>query len=126
VSVLAHGPRTEEIARDGLAARDMLDGPETTAPVRVVGDFADTHDLILLAVRRDKITAACQALTKAPGVPTVLVFGNNSGGRAAIPSDLPCTVVQGVPGIGGVLSGGQAHYSRITQQPTTIQAKTDR
>jgi hypothetical protein len=50
--------------------------------VRVVGDFADTHDLILLAVRRDKITAACQALTKAPGVPTVLVFGNNS---AAVP-----------------------------------------
>jgi 2-dehydropantoate 2-reductase len=126
VSVLAHGSRTDEVERLGLAALDVADGLTISAPVRVVEDIGrDAYDLILLTVRRDQIRAASQLLAGAIGHPSRLVFGNNPDGRAALPRDLPGLLWQGFPGVGGVLVGGVARYVRITEQPTAIETGDD-
>jgi len=58
-------------------------------------------------------------------MPAVLFFGNNPGGRAAIPATVPGAVQLGFPGIGGVLRDGTADYARIRQQPTALSATSD-
>jgi len=122
VSVLGHGLRTGEIVHNGLSANDAVTGEEVSAPAAVVADVhADTYDLILVAVRRDQIAAACQGLRRATGSPCVLFLGNNPDGRAVLPGDLPGRTCLGFPGIGGTLAGGVATYLRIAQQPTTIE-----
>ncbi len=126
VSVLAHPARTDDIARTGLIACDVLTGGEVSAPVSVVADVqAATFDLILVAVQCEQVAAACHLLARATGSPSILVFGNNPGGRATIPAGLPGRVWQGFPGIGGVMADGTARYLRIAQQPTTLQAGPD-
>jgi ketopantoate reductase len=80
------------------------------------------YDLVLVAVRYDQIARACGQLTGLGGTPTVLFFGNNPGGRSAIPGPATGTVRLGFPGVGGVLRDGIAEYARIRQQPTALQA----
>lgn len=126
VSVLRHPPRTDEIAARGLAARDVLDGSRAETGVTVVPDAAaGRYDLVLVTVRADQLVPVCARLTGLAGAPTVLFFGNNSGGRSAIPSVIPGEVRLGFPGVGGVLRGGIADYVRIRQQPTALPAGSD-
>jgi len=54
----------------------------------------------------------------------VLFFGNNPGGRSAIPADIPGEVQLGFPSVGGVIRDG-IEYVRIKQQPTALQATSD-
>jgi 2-dehydropantoate 2-reductase len=126
VSVLRHPARTDEIAARGLAARDVLDGSRVETGVKVVPDAAaGRYDLVLVSVRADQLVSACARLTGLAGAPTVLFFGNNPGGRSAIPSGIPGEVRLGFPGVGGVIRGGVAEYVRIRQQPTALQAGSD-
>ena len=126
VSVLSHPPRTGDITAAGLIARDVLTGSRVETPAVVVPDAATgRYDLVLVAVRADQLTSACAALTGLQGAPAVLFFGNNPGGRAAIPATVPGTVQLGFPGIGGVLRDGTADYARIRQQPTALPATSD-
>lgn len=126
VTVLRHPPRTDDIAARGLAARDVLDGSRAQATARVVPDAAaDRYDLALVAVRSDQLAQACARLTALDGSPTVLFFGNNPGGRSAIPADVAGQVRLGFPGVGGVIRDGIAEYVRIRQQPTALQAGSD-
>jgi 2-dehydropantoate 2-reductase len=123
VSVLRHGARTDDIAHNGLTARDAATGVEASEVASVISDLSeDTYDLIVVAVRRDQIRAACERLRGAAGSPCLLFLGNNPDGRAAVPIDLPGTTCPGFPGIGGTLADGVATYLRIAQQPTTIEA----
>ena len=47
VSVLRHGPRTDEVARLGLVARDVVDHTSQTAPVELVPEAgAGSYDLV--------------------------------------------------------------------------------
>lgn len=122
VSVAAHGPRTATVARDGLLAHDLTADLETRASVVVVDDpCADAYELIIVTVGRDHLDVACRAVATAAGDPTVLIFGNNPFGRAALP-DLPGHGWQGFPGVGGTLVDGVARYVPIRQQPTTVAA----
>ncbi len=125
ISVLSHPPRTDGIAARGLAARDVLTGSQAETRGRVVLDAAGSHDLVLAAVRSDQLGRACAQLTALTGAPTVLFFGNNPGGRSAIPADIPGEVRLGFPGVGGVIRDGVAEYVRIKQQPTALQAASD-
>jgi 2-dehydropantoate 2-reductase len=89
VSVLSHPPRTENVARNGLIARDVLEGSRTGARVSVVPDAAGTlFDLVLVAVRSDQLAAACSQLTGLAGSPAVVFFGNNPEGRPAVRGDV--------------------------------------
>src|ERR1700683_1388853 len=87
VSVLKHPPRTDQVAADGLRARDVLGGRYVHAPVSTVGvASADEYDLVLVAVRADQLKAACAQLTDLVGSPAVVLFGNNPGGRTTVSS----------------------------------------
>ncbi len=126
VSVLDHGPRTGHIASNGLQVRDVLDGQLTNTGAQVVSDVGAGHyDLVLVAVRRDQLTPAGARLTGLAGRPTVLFFGNNPAGHAAINVQVPGAVFLGFPGIGGTITDGEARYVRIPQQPTTLPVTDD-
>jgi ketopantoate reductase len=125
VSVLRRPPRTDQVAADGLRARDVLVGQWVQAPVSVVpAASVGEYDLILVAVRADQLKAACAQLTGLAGRPAVVLFGNNPGGRSTVGA-MAGELRQGFPGIGGVLRGGAAEYVRIPQQPTALEAGRD-
>lgn len=125
VSVLSHGPRTDEVAAEGLSARDVLGGGLAHADTVVVPDASGNYDVILVAVRRDQLVAACAALAGVAGKPAIVLFGNNPAGRSASTGGMPGDVYLGFPGAGGVLTGGTADYVRIRQQPTALQQTSD-
>jgi 2-dehydropantoate 2-reductase len=106
VSVLSHGRRTDEVAAQGLCARDVLGGGRVGAEAEVVPDAGGDYDVVLVAVRRDQLASACAGLAVLAGKPAVVFFGNNPSGRAAIPGDVPGDVYLGFPGVGGVMAGG--------------------
>jgi 2-dehydropantoate 2-reductase len=125
VSVLSHGPRTDEVATGGLSARDVLSGQRAHAEAAVVPDGSGEYDIALVAVRRDQLASACAGLAALAGKPAVVFFGNNPAGRSAITGDLPGDVYLGFPGVGGLMAGGTADYVRIRQQPTALQQSSD-
>jgi 2-dehydropantoate 2-reductase len=69
VSVLGHGPRTDEVARGGLSARDVLGGGRTDAEAAVVPDASGEYDIVLVAVWRDQLASACAGLSVLAGQP---------------------------------------------------------
>jgi 2-dehydropantoate 2-reductase len=122
VSVLRHGRRTDEVARLGLVARDVVDQTSQTAPVELAPEAgAGSYDLVLISVWATQLPAVIDDLRRLSGAPALLFFGNNPTGRAALPGDLPGTVHLGFPGIGGSMADGAAEYLRLPQQPTTLQ-----
>jgi 2-dehydropantoate 2-reductase len=125
VSVLSHGPRTDEVAAGGLSARDVLGGGRVRAETAVVPDASGDYDVVLVAVRSDQLASACAGLAGLAGKPVIVLFGNNPAGRPAISGDMPGDVYLGFPGVGGVMSGGTADYVRIRQQPTALQEASD-
>jgi 2-dehydropantoate 2-reductase len=125
VSVLSHGPRTDEVATGGLSARDVLSGQRAHVEAAVVPDASGEYDIALVAVRRDQLASACAGLAALAGKPAVVFFGNNPAGRSAITGDLPGDVYLGFPGVGGLMAGGTADYVRIRQQPTALQQSSD-
>jgi 2-dehydropantoate 2-reductase len=125
VSVLAHRPRTDEVAELDLRVRDVLDGNHIEAKASVVPDAAGVYDLVLVAVRRDQLASACEGLAALAGHPAVVFFGNNPAGRSAITGRVRGDVYLGFPGVGGVMAGGTAVYVRIRQQPTAMQDAPD-
>jgi 2-dehydropantoate 2-reductase len=125
VWVLSHGPRTDEVAADGLCARDVLGGGPADAEATVVPDASGGYDIVLVAVRRDQLASACAELAVLAGKPAIVFFGNNPAGRAAVAGDLPGDVYLGFPGIGGVMTSGTADYVRIRQQPTALQQTSE-
>lgn len=123
VHVLSHPPRTDRVSTAGLAARDVVSGHRTETAAQVVSTAeANRYDLVLVAVCYDQIARACDQLTGLRGAPTVLFFGNNPGGRSAMPRPAIGDVRLGFPGVGGVLRDRIAEYVRIRQQPTALQA----
>jgi ketopantoate reductase len=113
------------VARDGLAVRDMTDSPDSLARVThvvVTEDAAEHYELVLVSVWADELEAVFAELRQLIGKPALLLFGNNPGGRAALPSDLPGEVHLGFPGIGGSMTDGIVDFVRIRQQPTTLES----
>ncbi len=125
VSVLSHGPRTDEVIAGGLAARDVDSGQRAEAEATVVPEASAEYDIVLVAVQRHQLASACTALAVLAGRPAIVFFGNNPAGRATITADIPGDVYLGFPGIGGVMTGGTAEYVCIRQQPTALQEASD-
>jgi 2-dehydropantoate 2-reductase len=123
ISVLAHGDRTNVIAAQGVHARDVSSGVETHAPARVVASAATRDvDVVLVALRRDHLLSAADALAEVTPDVLVLFMGNNPAGRSGVPTGSGARVALGFPGVGGTLSAGVATYYTIAQQPTAIEA----
>lgn len=132
VSVLRHGPRTDEIAQRGLVAVDLTANlgqqaqSEQTmaAAVAVVDDAsAETYDLVLVAVWATHADSAEPAVRALRGHPVVAYLGNTIDPAAEPAADLGGTkraTYRVFPGIGGALEGGVVRFVRIGQQPTTF------
>ena len=86
VSVLSHGPRTEEVAAGGLRAQDPTGGGLAEAKAAVVTDASGDYDVVLVAVRRDQLASACACLTGLAGKPAVLFLATT---REAAPPSRP-------------------------------------
>jgi 2-dehydropantoate 2-reductase len=114
VSVLSHGPRTDEVAAGGLSAHDVPGGERADAETAVVPDASGDYDIVLVAVRCEQLASACAGLTVLAGKPAIVFFGNNPAGRPAIPGDLPGDIYLGFPGVGG---GREDHGSRPIASP---------
>jgi ketopantoate reductase len=71
VTVLSHGPRTDDVAATGLSARDVLSGAEAGARAVVVPDASGEFDVVLVAVRREQLASACAELGKLAGKPAI-------------------------------------------------------
>ncbi len=126
VSVLAHGARTDAVAREGLRARDVLTNAVTDSPAPVLDQpDAEPFDLVLVALRRDHLSSATAQLAKLAGDPLVLFFGNNPEGRVGLPADVPRPAYLGFPGVGGTIREGVAEYVLIAQQPTALEEAVD-
>jgi 2-dehydropantoate 2-reductase len=122
VSVLAHGARTDEVARQGLRARDVVANAATDSPVAVLNQSdGETFDLVLVALRRDHFLSAAAQLAPLSGSPAVLFFRNNPDGRAGLPADLPGPTFLGFPGCRRHNEAGVADYALIAQQPTALE-----
>jgi 2-dehydropantoate 2-reductase len=124
VSVLEHGPRTDDLLTNGLMVRDVTKRPDEIAEVTPVAASAaaDQYDLVLICVRADQIGAVFDSLRALSGSPVLLFLGNNPGGHSTLPADLPGASHLGFPGIGGSIADGTVEFVRIPQQPTTLQA----
>ena len=123
VTVLARGPRLDDIRRHGLILESVVDRRRSECRVEVTEGLSprDRYDLILVAVRRDQLEASMAALAANSTVPTILFMLNNPLGTSrlveAIRKD---RVVLGFPGVGGTKEGHLVQYAMISQQPTTI------
>jgi ketopantoate reductase len=125
ISVLAHGARTAEVAKGGLSARDVSDGSIASASVQMVSDpGADAYDVVLVAVTRDQVAAACASLTALAGDPTILLLGNGIS-RGAVSGAVRGRVCLGFPGVGGTLIGRTVDYVRIKPQPLALESIDD-
>lgn len=126
VSAIARGNRARELADDGFLIRDLVTEVELRATVTVVGDASGRpYDLVLIAVRADQLGSIAIVLGGLLGEPTLLFFGNNPGGRSALPSPLPGIARLGFPGVGGSLTSGWVSYVRIQAQPTALESGVD-
>ncbi len=123
VAVLEHPGRKGQGEPAELITRNSVDGRTVREPVALLAEDAmSLHDLILVTVRADQLASVFPSLRRTGGHPTILFFGNNPGGRAAIPADLAGSVAIGFPGVGGFVRDGVVRYQRIPQQATTLQA----
>jgi 2-dehydropantoate 2-reductase len=126
VSVLAHGSRTDAIALRGLTARDVVTGRLTEAAVTVIAEPETNEvDLVVVAVRREQLDAACARLAGLPADQTILLLGNNTAGHSVGTVRQHGSWRLGFPGIGGTMNDGTAEYVRIKQQPTALEAGDD-
>jgi 2-dehydropantoate 2-reductase len=123
VTVLARAPRRADIQRHGLVLEDIETGARSVARVAVAGQLLaeDSYDMVLVAVRRDQLSAILPDLALNRSTPAVLFMLNNPSGSSALIEALgPQRVILGFPGAGGSLEGYVVYYRMISQQPTTI------
>jgi ketopantoate reductase len=103
-----------------LKARDVSDGRIVEASVEVVPDpSTDTYDLVLVAVTRDQLAAACAPLTALVGAPAIVLLGNGAA-RGLLTDASAGRVYLGFPGIGGGVVDGTVEY--VNSQPISLRA----
>ncbi len=128
VTVLARAPRRADIQRHGLVLEDIETGARSVARVAVAGQLLaeDSYDMVLVAVRRDQLSAILPDLALNRSMPAVLFMLNNpSGSSAPIEALGPQRVILGFPGAGGSLEGYVVYYRMISQQPTPTIGEPD-
>ena len=91
VSVLRHGPRTDDVAAGGLRAREVTGGGLAEAGAAVVPDASGNYDIVLVAVRRDQLASACAGLTGLAGSQRSCSWATTR--EAGLPSLAACPVM---------------------------------
>jgi len=125
VTVLARGARLEQIRRHGIELEDAVSGERTRTPLRVVNrlDPADEYDVVLVILPKQNIAEVLPVLAANERTPSVMFFGNNAAGPAAMTDALGHhRVLLGFPGAAAVPHEGAIRYviTSAREQPTTL------
>ena len=125
VTVLARGARSEQILQRGIELEHAVSGERTRTPVHVVNRLgpADEYDVVLVILPKQRIAEVLPMLAANDCTPSVMFFGNNAAGPAAMTDALGHDrVLFGFPGASAVPHEGAIRYiiTSAREQPTTI------
>lgn len=125
VTVLARGARLEQIRRHGIELEDAVFGERTRTPVNVVNRLgpADDYDVVLVILPKQRVAEVLPVLAMNDRTPSVMFFGNNAAGPAAMVDALGHDrVLLGFPGAAAVPHEGAIRYviTSAREQPTTL------
>ena len=125
VTVLARGARLEQIRRHGIELEDAVSGERTRTPLRVVDRLGadDAYDVVLVILPKQRIAEVLPVLAANDRTPSVMFFGNNAAGPAAMTDALGHDrVLLGFPGAAAVPHDGAIRYviTSAREQPTTL------
>jgi len=114
VSVLARGERYSWLKENGLVLQNEITGHKDSSQVNVVNKLkpSDEYDLVIVFVRKNKLSPVIEVLAASHGVKNVLFMGNNALGFDECLKRLPVEkVLFGFPGAGGGIHAQVVHYA---------------
>ena len=125
VSVLARGQRLADIREHGLVLEDAATEERTTTRVNVVERLepADSYDLVVVLMRRNKIPAILPVLAENRNTPDVLIMCNSAAGPDEMTDALGRErVLLGFAGAGGYRKDHVVIYEVVSgkRQPTVF------
>ncbi len=113
VTVLARGERYDWLKENGLVLLNGLTGQQDSSRVKVVNQLKadDEYDLVVVAIRKNKLLPVFEILASSPGVKNVLFMGNNALGFNEYVKHLPVEkLLMGFPGAGGGIREQIVHF----------------
>ena len=135
VTVLARGERHDWLTENGLVLVNEITGDRAVSTVPVVASLEpeDEYDLVIVLIRKNKLSPVFATLAASPGVKDVLFMGNNASGFESHLDHLPAEkLLFGFPGAGGgirdhvVLSRLQTGVRGLAGQRSSRDAGTAR
>ncbi len=114
VTILARGERHDWLRENGLVVQNELTGQRGTSQVSVVSELKpdDKFDLVIVLIRKNKLTPVIKVLAASHGVKNILFMGNNTLGFDDYLKHLPAEkVLFGFPGAGGGMREQVVHYT---------------
>lgn len=114
VTVLARGDRHDWLDANGLVLLNEITGEQGSSRVKVVSQLKadDDYDLVVVAIRKNKLLPVFEALAASPGIKNVLFMGNNALGFDEYVKHLPARrMLMGFPGAGGGIREQVVHYA---------------
>ncbi|MBW2366212.1 MAG: ketopantoate reductase family protein [Deltaproteobacteria bacterium] len=123
VSVLARGQRLADLREYGIVLEDAASGNRTTTQVDIVDrlDPKDAYDLVVVLMRKNKISAILPTLAENQNTPNVLFMCNNVSGPDEMTNELGRErVLLGFAGAGGYFKDHIVIFEIVSgrQQPT--------
>jgi 2-dehydropantoate 2-reductase len=114
VTILARGQRHDWIQANGLALINEITGKRETSRPRVADAIGpeDEYDLVVVLIRKNKLSAVFPILAESAKVKNILFMGNNALGLGAYLDALPQEkLLFGFPGAGGGCQEHVVHYA---------------
>ncbi len=130
VTVLARGERLKDLEKHGILIEDMVSYHFTVTRVNVVAKLEPdaSYDLAIVALRKNQVSSALQALKEATNIPDVLFLGNNAAGPDDYVDALGAErVLMGFGNASGYLEGKVIHYvlGRGQAKPWLVMGEVD-
>ena len=114
VTILARGQRYDWIRANGLALVDEMTGAKEASSAHVVGELRpeDEYDLVIVLIRKNKLSPVFKTLAANARVKSILFMGNNALGFESYLNALPeAKLLFGFPGAGGGMTENVVHYA---------------
>lgn len=114
VTILARGERHDWLRKNGLVLINEITGEKESSHVNVVTELKsdDEYDLVIVLIRKNKLSPVFELLAARPGLKNILFMGNNARGFDQYLKQLPPEkLLFGFPGAGGGILDQIVHYA---------------
>ncbi len=114
VTILARGQRYDRIQANGLALVDEMTGTKEESSAQAVDELRpqDEYDLVIVLIRKNKLSPVFKILAANARVKSILFMGNNALGFKSYLDELPeAKLLFGFPGAGGGVNEHVVHYA---------------